>query len=110
MKYDPIPGADDYSEAESLFVFVKCYFQIFFSLDKLMEDPHPCGNSGFNCSELDDEANVWVCKLGWIGPNDGITNFDNFGLSMLTVFQCITLEGWTDVLYNVGISKTSQHP
>lgn len=35
----------------------------------------------------------------WPGPNDGITNFDNFGLAMLTVFQCITLEGWTDVLY-----------
>merc|ERR1712223_52314 len=32
-------------------------------------------------------------------PNFGITNFDNFGLSMLTVFQCVTLEGWTDVLY-----------
>ncbi|KPJ14613.1 Voltage-dependent calcium channel type D subunit alpha-1 [Papilio machaon] len=27
--------------------------------------------------------------------------FDNFGLSMLTVFQCITLEGWTDVMYNI---------
>lgn len=38
----------------------------------------------------------------WDGPNDGITNFDNFGLAMLTVFQCITLEGWTDVLYNVN--------
>lgn len=35
----------------------------------------------------------------WSGPNYGITNFDNFGLSMLTVFQCITMEGWTQVLY-----------
>ena len=33
------------------------------------------------------------------GPNFGITNFDNFFVSMLTVFQCVTLEGWTDVLY-----------
>jgi hypothetical protein len=41
------------------------------------------------------------CRDGWIGPNDGITNFDNFGFAMLTVFQCITMEGWTDVLYDV---------
>ncbi|XP_077986579.1 voltage-dependent calcium channel type A subunit alpha-1-like isoform X3 [Glandiceps talaboti] len=39
------------------------------------------------------------CKDGWIGPNFGITNFDNVGYSMLTVFQCITMEGWTDILY-----------
>ncbi|VDP25739.1 unnamed protein product [Schistosoma curassoni] len=38
----------------------------------------------------------------WVGPNYGITNFDNFGLSMLTVFQCITMEGWTQVLYWVS--------
>lgn len=63
-----------------------------------MDDPHPCGDMGFNCSEIDP---MMVCRDGWDGPNFGITNFDNFGLSMLTVFQCITLEGWTDVLYNV---------
>lgn len=67
-----------------------------------MDEPHPCGvdeGVGFDCSQLN-----MVCKEGWTGPNDGITNFDNFGLSMLTVFQCITLEGWTDVLYNVSIT------
>lgn len=32
-------------------------------------------------------------------PNDGITNFDNIGLAMLTVFQCISMEGWTDIMY-----------
>ena len=65
-----------------------------------MEDPHPCGDTeeaGFQCPR------DMVCKDGWDGPNFGITNFDNFGLAMLTVFQCITLEGWTDVLYNVRI-------
>lgn len=70
-----------------------------------MDEPHPCGANGFNCSEHDSD---YVCtefvpgrNNTWEGPNSGITNFDNFGLSMLTVFQCITLEGWTDVLYNV---------
>lgn len=67
-----------------------------------MNGPHPCGDQGFNCQSMGTD---WVCRLYWNGPNDGITNFDNFGLSMLTVFQCITLEGWTDVLYNVSVQN-----
>lgn len=39
------------------------------------------------------------CREYWPGPNFGITNFDNILFSVLTVFQCITMEGWTDVLY-----------
>ncbi len=66
----------------------------------MMKDPHPCSNSsgvGFDCANIG-----MVCLPDWEGPNDGITNFDNFGLAMLTVFQCVTLEGWTDVLYQVS--------
>ncbi|XP_034035578.1 voltage-dependent R-type calcium channel subunit alpha-1E-like isoform X2 [Thalassophryne amazonica] len=52
----------------------------------------PCGvrqcPSKYNCSDT------------WIGPNDGITQFDNILFAVLTVFQCITMEGWTTVLYN----------
>ncbi|CAB3232875.1 unnamed protein product [Arctia plantaginis] len=67
--------------------------------DEIMDSPHPCDlDNGFNCSMISDDME---CREGWIGPNFGITNFDNFGLSMLTVFQCITLEGWTDVMYNI---------
>jgi hypothetical protein len=62
-----------------------------------LQDPHPCGK-GFKCPE------GTICRKTWNGPNDGITNFDNFGLAMLTVFQCITLEGWTDVMYWVRLS------
>ncbi|KAL3318747.1 hypothetical protein Ciccas_002588, partial [Cichlidogyrus casuarinus] len=43
----------------------------------------------------------------WSGPNEGITNFDNIGFAMLTVFQCITMEGWTQVLYWIKGSSTS---
>eukprot|EP00762_Andalucia_godoyi_P001647 ANDGO_07082.mRNA.1 Sodium channel protein 60E len=32
-------------------------------------------------------------------PNYGITNFDNFGWAVLTVFQCVSMEGWTDIMY-----------
>uniref|UniRef100_A0A9J8BV23 Voltage-dependent L-type calcium channel subunit alpha n=1 Tax=Cyprinus carpio carpio TaxID=630221 RepID=A0A9J8BV23_CYPCA len=60
------------------------------------DDPTPCafaGNGRF-CV-----GNNTVCRGGWEGPNGGITNFDNIFFAMLTVFQCITMEGWTDVLY-----------
>jgi voltage-dependent calcium channel L type alpha-1D len=68
-----------------------------------MSDPVPCGDGGnYKCSDVnEEETDDYVCSLFWEGPNDGITNFDNFGLSMLTVFQCITLEGWTDVMYSI---------
>uniref|UniRef100_A0A4X2LZN7 Voltage-dependent L-type calcium channel subunit alpha n=1 Tax=Vombatus ursinus TaxID=29139 RepID=A0A4X2LZN7_VOMUR len=61
------------------------------------EDPAPCampGSSGRQCL-----ANHTECRGRWAGPNGGITNFDNFFFAMLTVFQCVTMEGWTDVLY-----------
>uniref|UniRef100_A0A8C4YGC5 Voltage-dependent L-type calcium channel subunit alpha n=1 Tax=Gopherus evgoodei TaxID=1825980 RepID=A0A8C4YGC5_9SAUR len=60
------------------------------------EDPSPCAFSGHGreCS-----LNKTECRGRWEGPNGGITNFDNFFFAMLTVFQCITMEGWTDVLY-----------
>uniref|UniRef100_A0A3B4YA38 Voltage-dependent L-type calcium channel subunit alpha n=1 Tax=Seriola lalandi dorsalis TaxID=1841481 RepID=A0A3B4YA38_SERLL len=64
------------------------------------EKPAPCapdGAYGRHCKQNGTE-----CKMGWEGPNDGITNFDNFAFAMLTVFQCITMEGWTDVLYWVN--------
>ncbi|XP_045444385.1 voltage-dependent L-type calcium channel subunit alpha-1C isoform X28 [Pipistrellus kuhlii] len=60
------------------------------------DDPSPCAletGHGRQCQ------NGTVCKPGWDGPRHGITNFDNFAFAMLTVFQCITMEGWTDVLY-----------
>ncbi|XP_065218942.1 muscle calcium channel subunit alpha-1 isoform X4 [Planococcus citri] len=72
---------------------------------EMMEEPHPCApkEPGFMCSSLnlENEKANYICCDYWEGPNFGITNFDNFGLAMLTVFQCITLEGWTDVLYNI---------
>lgn len=43
-----------------------------------------------------------MCLDKWDGPNSGITSFDNIGFAMLTVFQCITMEGWTAILYWVN--------
>ncbi|KAL1005728.1 hypothetical protein UPYG_G00063240 [Umbra pygmaea] len=58
-------------------------------------DESPCG------TELPSRLcpNGTVCKGYWQGPNYGITQFDNILFAVLTVFQCITMEGWTDMLY-----------
>ncbi|XP_028849837.1 calcium channel, voltage-dependent, L type, alpha 1F subunit isoform X2 [Denticeps clupeoides] len=60
------------------------------------DDPLPCAFAGHGRQCL---VNGSECRGRWEGPNGGITNFDNFFFAMLTVFQCITMEGWTDVLY-----------
>ncbi|KAL2103467.1 hypothetical protein ACEWY4_000335 [Coilia grayii] len=60
------------------------------------EDPLPCAFAGHGRQCV---VNGSECRGRWDGPNNGITNFDNFFFAMLTVFQCITMEGWTDVLY-----------
>ncbi|KAL5969701.1 Muscle calcium channel subunit alpha-1 [Taenia solium] len=71
----------------------------------MMDNPRPCSNSSysmaFNCSEIGPN---YVCRdlppeLGerYVGPEDGLVNFDNFLYAMLTVFTCVTMEGWTTV-------------
>ncbi len=57
----------------------------------------------FTCSNEHFPPNPEIeCIEGkWEGPNYGITCFDNIGFAMLTVFQCITMEGWTTMMYYV---------
>lgn len=74
-------------------------------------DPDPVGD--FPCGK---EAPARLCEGDtecreyWPGPNFGITNFDNILFAILTVFQCITMEGWTDILYNVSAQAVPQGP
>jgi voltage-dependent calcium channel N type alpha-1B len=67
------------------------------------DDPRPCymttpggavAMGAFACP-----VNVSQCSLYWVGPNHGITSFDNIGNALVTVFQCFTMEGWTDIMY-----------
>ncbi|KAG5854018.1 hypothetical protein ANANG_G00033040 [Anguilla anguilla] len=60
-----------------------------------MQDENPCGNETV-ARQCEEGA---VCRKYWIGPNHGITQFDNILFAVLTVFQCITMEGWTELLY-----------
>ncbi|CAI5777478.1 voltage-dependent L-type calcium channel subunit alpha-1S isoform X1 [Podarcis lilfordi] len=71
------------------------------------EKPSPCTNSGHGrrCTIPGSE-----CRGYWPGPNYGITHFDNFGFSMLTVYQCISMESWTEVLYWVNDAIGNEWP
>lgn len=74
-------------------------------LDQYVDDPpSPCHPIIMSTPGEPTGANFCinttsVCLEKWIGPNNGITSFDNIGFAMLTVFQCITMEGWTSILY-----------
>ncbi|KAF0036298.1 hypothetical protein F2P81_011610 [Scophthalmus maximus] len=71
------------------------------------ELPAPCAQAGNGRRCL---INGSECRPGWEGPNNGITHFDNIGFAMLTVYQCITMEGWTKVLYWVNDAIGNEWP
>uniref|UniRef100_A0A8C1LQ33 Voltage-dependent L-type calcium channel subunit alpha n=1 Tax=Cyprinus carpio TaxID=7962 RepID=A0A8C1LQ33_CYPCA len=83
-----------------------CYYQDIIAIRE-NEKPSPCAQAGHGrrCT-----INGTECRAGWPGPNFGITHFDNFGFSMLTVFQCITMESWTDVLYWINDAMGNDWP
>jgi hypothetical protein len=39
----------------------------------------------------------YFCAKGSENPNYGVTNFDNVLYALLAVFQCVTLEGWSEI-------------
>ena len=59
---------------------------------------------------LDDNAeevicgDVALCEEGYfcgkrlLNPNNDVTSFDNIFWALLVIFQCVTLEGWSDVM------------
>ena len=40
----------------------------------------------------------YFCGKRTLNPNYDVTNFDNIFWSLLNVFQCITLEGWSEIM------------
>ena len=58
---------------------------------------HMCGNKELcypMCAHVTDPLQ---CQYN---PTYGITHFDNIFYALNTIFQCMTLEGWTGVMYN----------
>ena len=43
-------------------------------------------------------------------PNSGMTSFDNVLWAWVTIFQIITQEGWTDIMYAMWVSVSADMP
>ena len=54
-------------------------------------------NSGNICG-FDPCTTGFGCANGLDNPNFGVTSFDNILYGLLLVFQCVTREGWTDIM------------
>ena len=50
-----------------------------------------CGDSQ-TCSE------GYFCGKRLLNPNYDVTSFDNIFWALLAIFQCVTLEGWSDIM------------
>jgi hypothetical protein len=73
------------------------------------DDPHLCSDTrkckdGAFCTSRYDafDAGYEIYNLSRDSDinelNYGLTNFDNIGSAFLTIFQCITMEGWTKIM------------
>lgn len=40
----------------------------------------------------------YFCGKKTLNPNYDVTNFDNIFWALFNVFQCITLEGWSEIM------------
>ncbi|PAV77952.1 hypothetical protein WR25_14032 [Diploscapter pachys] len=68
-------------------------------IQNVSEKPFPCNDTKNSSGVYNCDVPGTVCLNKWDGPNYGITSFDNIAFAMITVFQCITMEGWTNVMY-----------
>jgi hypothetical protein len=50
----------------------------------------------------------FFCGKRILNPNSDVTNFDNIFMGMLVVFQCISLEGWSEVMVLYQIVYSNQ--
>ena len=57
----------------------------------LDDEEYICGSSLMQCPE------GYFCGKQDVNPNYEVTNFDNIFWALLVIFQCITLEGWSDI-------------
>lgn len=68
-----------------------------------------CFNIDTGSTFIDDDGNEVICGAlacpsGYqcgkqtLNPNYDVTNFDNIFWALLNVFQCITMEGWSEIM------------
>ena len=59
-----------------------------------------CGSDICPIMKNDDGEVIeeFYCGKKTLNPNYDVTNFDNIFWALLNVFQCITLEGWSEIM------------
>ena len=80
-------------------------------VERVLVSAFPCklnsSNSSNSSNSLDVELHICpettVCEEWPEGPNWGITSFDDFAVSFVTVFQVMSLEGWAGIFYLVKL-------
>uniref|UniRef100_A0A914GZG4 Voltage-dependent calcium channel type A subunit alpha-1 n=1 Tax=Globodera rostochiensis TaxID=31243 RepID=A0A914GZG4_GLORO len=90
-------------------IFHAACYNTFGEIVNLSEKPFPCSNKSASTGAYNCDVPGAVCLAYWIGPNYGITSFDNIAFAMITVFQCITMEGWTTIMYYTNDSLGSTY-
>ena len=76
------------------------------SLVELAEDGRVCTNSSYF------HVGGHLCDFGYVcvrhggNPEGGLLSFDNIGVAALTLFVALTLEGWTDAMYETMDATT----
>jgi hypothetical protein len=61
-----------------------------------------CGNMREPPAGYEAAAKLWLSSNIYGGDfNFGFTNFDSIWRASLTIFQCVTMEGWTPIMYMV---------
>ena len=51
------------------------------------------------CLQLWSDLEYPECGRLLCDEHRGVVKFDNIGWTFITIFQCMTLEGWTDIMY-----------
>ena len=50
------------------------------------------------CGTAQIREEGYFCGKRILNPNYDVTSFDNIFWAMLAIFQCVTLEGWSDLM------------
>jgi len=97
---------------------VQCWHWPYAEDDRLCGGAYNCENSGGYCGGLEEDMRPELRPdfgdagrrgLQWcagseprkLTPDADYMNFDNILWALLVVFQCMTMEGWTDIMYRV---------
>ena len=80
-------------------IFFKFHLTLPGKLQSVVVSEFPCGDDALGVHRCPGSSQ---CKYWKEGPNYGLVSFEDFRKGLLTVFQLITLEGWSSVFYLVS--------